>query len=329
MSNLYSFYPYKVRRDLEVTITNLKIDGERNDGLIRNQKLYLNDNSWTLATFNIKIKTSGYEDLFDSKEKQSITCIVTLDCIKTQFRNSISETAQENKTEFNIEMKIYRRDISGKASLDAFIIRNQTNETDYSKYANTTGQRISVQGEEDHYWSILVDDPELSGNDIDVEYISFKDDKDFGLNDKQDSLYSLKKIASSRPKLLINIDFKYVVEIWDPKNQYTKIINKKEKAFRRLLNRVIGRDIKLQLSVQALTDAYSSGEFEEGSSEGFKENLVKEWMMILDPNADSREIFLAELHENGLSKLVSRISKELTNDLTKGEEINKFARVIK
>ena len=70
---------------------------------------------------------------------------------------------------YQLCVTLFGLDLSGKASLDAFIIRNQTCETDDYKYAKTKGQRISVEGVEDYYWSILVDDPELPGNEIDVE----------------------------------------------------------------------------------------------------------------------------------------------------------------
>ena len=51
-------------------------------------------------------------------------------------------------------------------------------------------------------------------------------------------------------------------------------------------------------------------------------------MQKIDPNSDSRELFLTDLHDQGFGKLVSIISRELTNDMTNGEIINKILRMV-
>jgi len=329
MSNAYSFYPYNVSRDIEVSISNLRLDGKSNDHLIRNKKIFLYEKNWSKVEFNVHITTKGYDGLFTPDEKGEITGIVTVDCVRTQFRTSVSEVSEKNKTRFNLEVELNKRDLLGNASIDAFILRNDTQNVDQSEFASTGGQRICVQGEEDYYWSLIVDEPEISGNDIDLEYISFKDDERFNLEPEKDSFYCLRKVTTSRPKLFVNTDFKQILELWDPKSLYSKPMSKREKAFRTLLDKIVGKDVKLQLSINALTEAYSEGEFEDGASEGFKENLVKEWMMRLDPEEESRELFLNRMNDRGYGKLVSNLSSELNKEIVDAKVINKFIRSIK
>ena len=211
MSNAYSFYPYLVSRELKADITNLRLDGKNNDYLIRNKILHLNEKPWSKAEFNVKIKTEDYEELFSSNDKCEITCIAVISCQETEFRASFSERNSSGKTKFNLEVEIDKRNLSGSASLDVFVLRSETSNSIETQYASIGSQRICVQGEEDYYWSLLIDEPKVSGNDIDLEYVSFKEDDDFGLKDEKDSFYCLKKITTSRPKLFVNTDFKKLV----------------------------------------------------------------------------------------------------------------------
>ena len=95
------------------------------------------------------------------------------------------------------------------------------------------------------------------------------------------------------------------------------------------MDNFVGKDVKLQLSINALSEAFAEEDFEDGESEGFKENLVKEWMARLEPEQESRELFLRKMNEEGYGKLASKISSELNQEITNASLINKFMRIIK
>jgi hypothetical protein len=316
----YSFYAYKFNDNLKVDVRNLRVDGESHDERISNKSIDVGNINWKRIVFDVVIDIDFYEHLFSPKEANEIRVIAKLSCRKTYFRSCEMKQSKLGRREFKITMALDRKDVRGVVNLDVFVARGKKSRFQGKGFAEEIGQRIVVQGEEEFYWNIIVDEPESKGIDIEIRPISFKKDEELGLKEHKNLNYYLDLHNSNKPILYANKDWKKFMEIWDPMGPDHR--NKRAEKLQDFIDRTVAHDVTVQIVVNTLREAYDSEWYTEDSAEGYKEGLIIEWMKKLDPEAESREEFIQGLQENHSMDLVAKVSVEAAKKTNKGKEID-------
>ena len=319
----YSLYPYKTNYDLEVSLYNLRVDGNPSDNLIKNKKIDVSHIEWKELVFDVKVETGNYESLFPKDEEPEIRLTTKLNCRKTYYRDSKTENFLSSEKNFTMPLKLNREDVFGKVNLDVFISRNIKSLQPNSTFAEEIGQRIVVQGEEDFYWTIIADDNETKGSDIEHVVTSFKNDEERPfLSDYSKLNYYLDLSVAGKPTIYINEDQKKFLDLWSPTGIEHE--NKKLKKLQKYIDRDIMHDVYVQIISHTFKQAEENQWYNEGSGEGYREKIIQTWMKKIEPNETNRENFISDLNKK--PDMISQISSAVMVESKKAYNLNEIVK---
>ena len=199
------FYPYKyINHGLDITITELKIDGNNNSDIIdkTNKKINLIAKEFQLINIGIKVNTEIeiLNSVFIEGERVNPPCdtFLILHCDETKYRRAIKLTKELNEQWVgNIELE--KKDFNKSIQFFVLTIRNTDRAEENNGYAKNFGEKLLSS----HEWIIQIDEPStFPGNFLSIEWENFRNSTLPFLSKNPDLLFYLD--FGEQPKLILN-----------------------------------------------------------------------------------------------------------------------------